>query len=357
MITIGVDAHKRVRVALALDEAGREISHWQGENSRAGWNDLQRWALSVGTARQWGIENAWGYGRGLAQHLVASGEDVYDATLVGRRCADAALAGLRRPIVSMLAPSHSSCDRESSSLPQVQADDETAVLDLLTIERNSALAEATRLRNQIHALLVQLDPQYQPRLPTLKSRAGLAALETYASPDNSSLSLARAAAVRRLAQRLRLALSQAEELAVQIKDAAARFSSLTELCGINLLTAGAIAGILGPGRRFETDAQLAYYAGAAPLEASSAGIVRHRLNRGGNRRLNAILYRIALTQAHHSEEARTYLDRRATQGKTKREAITCPQALHRTSDLAPVAGMLHGRVQAPAVTRRLTSVG
>jgi len=111
MITIGVDAHKRVRVALALDEAGREISHWQGENSRAGWNDLQRWALSVGTARQWGIENAWGYGRGLAQHLVASGEDVYDATLVGRRCADAALAGLRRPIVSMLAPSHSSCDR------------------------------------------------------------------------------------------------------------------------------------------------------------------------------------------------------------------------------------------------------
>jgi transposase InsO family protein len=76
--------------------------------------------------------------------------------------------------------------QESSSLPQVQADGETAVLELLTTERNSALAEATRLRNQIHALLVQFDPQYKDRVPTLKSRAGLAALETYTSPDNSS---------------------------------------------------------------------------------------------------------------------------------------------------------------------------
>ncbi len=79
--------------------------------------------------------------------------------------------------------------------------------------------------------------------------------------------------------------------------AAARYTPLTQLIGINLLTAGALAGILGPGQRFTSEAQLAAYAGAAPLEASSAGVVRHRLNRGGNRRLNATLYRIALTQA------------------------------------------------------------
>ena len=59
----------------------------------------------------------------------------------------------------------------------------------------------------------------------------------------------------------------------------------------------------------------------ARFEASSAGLVRHRLNRGGNRRLNAILYRIALTQAHHSPAARVYRDRRVAEGKTRREAI------------------------------------
>ncbi len=49
--------------------------------------------------------------------------------------------------------------------------------------------------------------------------------------------------------------------------------------------------------------------------------MRHRLNRGGNRRLNAILYRIALTQARHAPEARTYVERRVAEGKTKREAL------------------------------------
>lgn len=93
--------------------------------------------------------------------------------------------------------------------------------------------------------------------------------------------------------------------------------------GIDLLTAGALAGILGPptSRRFSNEAQLAAYAGVAPLEASSAGAVRHRLSRDGNRQLNAIVYRIAITQARWSPEARAYLRRRVSEGKTTREAL------------------------------------
>jgi hypothetical protein len=58
----------------------------------------------------------------------------------------------------------------------------------------------------------------------------------------------------------------------------------------------------------------------APLEASSAERVRHRLNRGGNRQLNAIVHRIAVTQARCSPPAQAYLARRVSEGKTKREA-------------------------------------
>ena len=71
----------------------------------------------------------------------------------------------------------------------------------------------------------------------------------------------------------------------------------------------------------ETVAVLPYFPIVSPIEASSAGRVRHRLNRGGNRRLNAILYRIVLTQSSHSPQARTYLDRRVSEGKTRREAF------------------------------------
>lgn len=321
MITIGVDAHKQVHVAQALDDSGHELGQWRGSNSPAGWRSLAQWAASLGSPRQWGIEGAWGYGRGLAQHLVTSGETVYEVnarwTALGRR--RARKPGKTDPLdaraVALLVR------QEAPTLPKVLPEDDTALLDLLTTEREGTVADATRLRNQIHALLMQIDPEYRSHLPPIRSQAGLHALQTYRPPYRGRLPEERAAAVRRLAKRLKLALSQAEELADQIRDLAQKgFSPLTRICGVNLITAGTLAGILGPGRRFSTDAQLAAYAGVAPLEASSAGLVRHRLNRGGNRRLNAVLYRIVLTQAHHFPEAKDYIDRRVSQGKTRREA-------------------------------------
>ena len=322
MLTIGVDGHKRVHVAVALDEAGRELGHLRAANTQANWDELHRWASGLGADRQWGIEGAWNYGRGLAQHLVAAGEVVFEVnprwTALGRRSA-------RKPGKSDALDARSVALlvwREAATLPRVSAEDETAVLDLLVTEREGAVAEATRLRSQIHQLLLQIEPDYQQRLPNLQTQAGVAAIEQYATSSQRPLDQERAAAIRRLAQRLRLALTQADTVGDQIRTRArAGFSPLTRLCGVNLLTAGALAGILGPGRRWTSEAQLAAYAGVAPLEASSAGLVRHRLNRGGNRRLNAILYRIALTQARHSPEARAYLDRRVAEGKTRREAL------------------------------------
>ncbi len=110
-------------------------------------------------------------------------------------------------------------------------------------------------------------------------------------------------------------------LTEEIETLAVPYEALTEIAGVSWYTAGVLAAILGPGVRFQTDAQLAAYAGVAPLEASSAASVRHRLNRGGNRRLNAVLHRIAVTQARCSPPTRAYITRRMTEGKSKREAI------------------------------------
>jgi len=89
VVTIGVDPHKRVHVAVALDDAGIEVAQWRGPNSLAGWRSLAAWGSGLGVDRRWGIEGAWGYGRGLAQHLVTTGETVYDInpkwTAAGRR--------------------------------------------------------------------------------------------------------------------------------------------------------------------------------------------------------------------------------------------------------------------------------
>ena len=80
---------------------------------------------------------------------------------------------------------------------------------------------------------------------------------------------------------------------------------------------------IGPIDRFQTDAQLARHSGVALLEASSGRVQRHRLDRGGNRQLNAAFYRIAITQAGIYPAARAYHERKQAEGKSRREAIRC----------------------------------
>lgn len=321
MITIGVDAHKRIHVALALDARGQELGKWQEANSPEGWQALLEWAASIGEPRQWGIEGAWNYGRGLAQYLVAGGETVYE---INPRWTALRRRGARRPGKTDRLDANAVAlfvRQEAPDLPQVTQDDGSSVLDLLATEREAAVAEGIRLRNQLHALLLQLDPQYRRWLPRLDSRSALDTLEQYQFPVTSPLQGERAAAAIRLVQRLRLAMSQVDEVSEKIRALAREgFSPLTQIFGVNLLSAGILAGILGPGCRFSNDAELAAYAGVAPLETSSAGVVRHRLNRSGNRRLNGIVHLIAWTQIRGWEPAQVYLKRRISEGKSRREA-------------------------------------
>ena len=64
-------------------------------------------------------------------------------------------------------------------------------------------------------------------------------------------------------------------------------------------------------------------AGAAPIEASSGRVVRHRLNRGGDRQLNRALHTIVMLRQVRHQPIRAYLARRIAQGKTRREALRC----------------------------------
>ena len=99
--------------------------------------------------------------------------------------------------------------------------------------------------------------------------------------------------------------------------------ALLELPGCGALTAAKLLAEVGPIDRFHSDAQLARHSGVAPLEASSGRVQRHRLDRGGNRQLNAAFHRIAITQARVHPAARAYLERKQAEGKSRREAIRC----------------------------------
>ena len=77
-----------------------------------------------------------------------------------------------------------------------------------------------------------------------------------------------------------------------------------------------------PGR-FRSEAAFAMLAGAAPVQASSGQVVRHRLNRGGDRQLNRALHTIVMLRQVHHGPTRAYTSRRIAQGKSEREIRRC----------------------------------
>jgi transposase len=93
--------------------------------------------------------------------------------------------------------------------------------------------------------------------------------------------------------------------------------------GFGPLTAGKLIGEIAGAHRFSTDAKLARAGGIAPLPVSSGNTNRHRLDRGGNRQINAAVHRVAVTRARCHPETKAYIARKTAEGKTHREAIRC----------------------------------
>jgi transposase len=316
---IGVDAHKRVHLAVGLDEGG--ATEHTVANTPAGWAALYQWAQAA-PARRWAVEGAGSFGRGLAQFLVAHGETVHE---VNPRWTARQRRSARRPGKSdrLDALAVARLLREAApTLPVVLPEDPAAATaQLWSRLRDDLVADMTRLRNRLHALLLLCDPQYPQRVPRLTTQAGLAACLAYTSPGDTPLARARERAVRQVAAQLALLAGQERELRRELEAlVAARFAPLQAIEGVGALTAAGLVAELGPPRRGLGEAQVAAMAGVAPLEASTAGGVRHRLNRGGNRRLNRLLHVIVLIQARIYPPAQAYLARRQQAGRTAREA-------------------------------------
>ena len=106
------------------------------------------------------------------------------------------------------------------------------------------------------------------------------------------------------------------------------------ICAATLLVAWSQPG------RLRSEAAFARLAGVAPIPASSGKIVRHRLDRGGDRRLNRALHTIVLGLRRVDPETKRYIARRVSEGKSQQEAVRClkrylARSLFRTLEAIP----------------------
>ena len=111
------------------------------------------------------------------------------------------------------------------------------------------------------------------------------------------------------------------EIAAAVREG---WPSLLAAPGVGPVTAAWIICAAGsnPGR-CGSEAAFSMLCGTSPVPASSGMTERHRLNRGGDRRANRAIHEIARCRMARDARTRAYVDRRVSEGKTRREAVRC----------------------------------
>ena len=103
-ITGGVDTHRDVHVAAALDPLGGLLGTESFSTDSAGYKALLAWLASFGDVTKVGVEGTGSYGAGLARHLRRVGVEVIEVDRPNRRSAAAVASPIRSMPSKRLGP-------------------------------------------------------------------------------------------------------------------------------------------------------------------------------------------------------------------------------------------------------------
>jgi transposase len=320
VIVVGIDPHKKSHTAAALGAAsGRVIDQLSVPATEAGHRQLLGWMAGLGEEVRVALEDVREVSARLEAALVESGHWVWRVPprLMGQARRAGRARGKSDPIDAIAL---ARAALANPGLPLARLAGPELELALLVAHREDLVGERTRIQARLRGHLHLLDPGLEVPPRALERALWLdriaAALE--------SMDEARARIAAELVADCRALSARIEALARQIAASApAQAPGLRAIPGCGPLTAAKIVAEVAGIERFAGPAQLARYAGVAPLPASSGPRTRHRLDRAGNRQLNCALYRIAITQARLHAPARDYLARKQAQGQSRREAIRC----------------------------------
>lgn len=315
MVTLGCDSHKRTHTLVAVDGNGRQLSTRTVAANSAGHLEALGWAHRW-PQRQWALEDCRQVSRRWEGDLVRAGERVLRVPpkLMSGARRSARQSGKSDPI-DALAVARAAL--REGNLPVARLEGRERQARLLVDHREDLVAERTRFQNRLRWHLHELDPDFQLRAGTLDRRGVLGEVRKRLEQKSGAvaqISLELVDLIQELTARIRRLESQLKVLAAELAP------QLQELEGCGPLTAVKIVGETADVSRFPSKATFAMHNGTAPIPVSSGNQQRFRLNRGGNRQLNAALYRIELTQIRMGGRGADYYRRQMAAGATSREA-------------------------------------
>ena len=198
-----------------------------------------------------------------------------------------------------------------------------AAVRVLLASRDHMSTERTATINALTALLRVCDLGIDARGPLTAVQITTIA-SWRARQEDLATSTARWEATR-LAKRVAAIDEDLKEITKRITDLLRRSPAfvLLEQPGIGPITAAVALTAWSHLGRIRSESAFASLAGVNPIPASSGNTVRHRINRGGDRRLNRALHMTVVTRMRMDPATRAYVERRTAQGRTLREIRRC----------------------------------
>jgi hypothetical protein len=322
---VGVDTHARTHTfAILVAATGELISTEQFPATAAGMDRAIAWAArrtGGDLATLWVIEGVATYGARLAAVVSRAGYEVVEAARMDARAhrgtGKSDPLDARRIAAAVLS-------LEPRKLRRPRSDEGVrAALRILLTARDHMTTERTATINALTALLRVVDLGIDARRPLTAKQVNEAA-RWRARGEELAVATARAEAIR-LAKRVmhldeELTANQAQMTRL-IRDSKA--AMLLDKTGIGPVTVAVVLAAWSHSGRVRSEAAFAALAGVNPIPASSGNTTRHRLNRGGDRRLNRALHMAVITRMTHDPDTRAYVERRRAEGRTTKEIRRC----------------------------------
>jgi transposase len=321
-MVIGVDTHKHIHAAVALNGLGARLGTTSIPVSPKGYRELEVWACAFGCVRAFGIEGTGSYGAGLSRALVAQGHTVVEVNRPNRQVRHQ--HGKSDPLDAESA-ARSVLAGQATARPK-SGSSTVEMIRQLKVVRDTAVKSRTRAMITLETLIINAPAALREQLDRLTGRVALVRHLAGLRPGPLTSTIASTkAALKALARRWLM-------LDAEIKEHDAALDALTTSCAAGLKAAfgiatGTVAEMLilvgdNP-ERIRSEAAFAKLCGVCPVPASSGKTSRHRLNRGGNRQANAALYRVVITRMRSHQPTLAYVEKRLAQGRTKREIVRC----------------------------------
>jgi transposase len=318
-LVVGVDTHKDSHSAAVVDELGGVVASTDVVANQRGYVQLLEWARCQGPRRNWVVEGTGSYGAGLASFLARCGEVVYEGDRPQRRKHGASGKSDQLDAIKV---ARESLAREHHAAPRQRGNREA--IRVLLSTREGAVTASRQGLNQLYALVVTAPEPVRVRLIRLTGEQLVRACVRLRCTAEDVETNVTTRVLRQVARRVRALQLEAADHQEQLEKLVAETApALLAEPGVGTIVAAQLLVSWSHVGRVRNENAFAAMAGVAPVPASSGRVVRHRLNRQGDRRLNRALHVVAVCRSSFHAPTRDYISRRTAEGKSTREIRRC----------------------------------